>query len=49
MQNETKSFLRFGIVGCGMIADIHAQALKSISDVRLVGVTDVSLPHAKGL
>ena len=47
MQNETKSFLRFGIVGCGMIADIHAQALKSISDVRLVGVTDVSLPHAK--
>lgn len=47
MPNETKSHLNFGIVGCGMIADIHAQALKSLADVRLVGVTDVSFPHAK--
>ena len=47
MPNETKSYLNFGIVGCGMIADIHAQALKSLNGVRLVGVTDVSFTHAK--
>lgn len=45
--NETKSYLNFGIVGCGMIADIHAQALKSLAGVHLVGVADVSFAHAK--
>lgn len=45
--NETKSFIGFGIVGCGMIADVHAQALRSLADVRLIGVTDVNLTNAK--
>ena len=47
MPNETTSHLNFGIVGCGMIADIHAQALNSLDGVRLVGVADVSFPHAQ--
>ena len=47
MINEKKSFIGFGIVGCGMIADIHAQALASLSDVRLIGVTDINFTNAK--
>ena len=46
MTTEKKSYIGFGIVGCGMIADIHAQALCSIPEVRLIGVTDVSVASA---
>ena len=46
MITEKKSYIGFGIVGCGMIADIHAQALCSIPEVRLIGVTDVSVASA---
>ncbi len=42
-----KKPLGFGIVGCGMIAGIHAQALASLSDARLIGVTDVNFSNAK--
>lgn len=31
---------RFGIVGCGMIADFHAQAIDSIRGAKLVACTD---------
>ena len=31
---------RFGIVGAGMIADIHAQAIKQLDNVKLTGVMD---------
>lgn len=45
--SENKTSIGFGIVGCGMIADIHAQALQSLCDVRLIGVTDVNFTNAK--
>lgn len=31
---------RFGIIGCGMIAGIHAEAIRSLPDAQLVGATD---------
>lgn len=36
-----KKELGFGIIGCGMISDWHAKAIGQISNVRLIGVTDV--------
>ena len=47
MMNDSKSVVGFGIVGCGMIADFHAQALRSIADARLIGVTDVNFAGAQ--
>ena len=47
MMNGAKSVVGFGIVGCGMIADFHAQALCSIADARLIGVTDVNFAGAQ--
>ena len=47
MMNDAKSVVGFGIVGCGMIADFHAQALRSIAGARLIGVTDVSFAGAQ--
>lgn len=47
MTDEKKTPLRFGIVGCGMIADFHAKALESVSDATLVGVTDVNPASAR--
>lgn len=32
--------LNFGILGCGMIADFHAQAIKSLDNATLIGATD---------
>ena len=39
--------IRFGILGCGMIAQIHADALKNIEDAKLAGVTDIYMESAK--
>lgn len=36
-----KQPIRFGIVGCGMIANVHAQAIRSIPEAMLLGVTGV--------
>lgn len=47
MMHDAKSVIGFGIVGCGMIADFHAQALCSIEGVHLVGVTDVNFAGAQ--
>lgn len=47
MMNDSKSVVGFGIVGCGMIADFHAQALRSIAGARLIGVTDVNFAGAQ--
>ena len=33
--------LGFGIIGCGMIANFHATALKEVEGARLIGATDV--------
>ncbi len=39
MSNKT---YRFGILGCGMIANVHADAISKIDDATLVGVCDNS-------
>lgn len=39
--------IRFGILGCGMIANIHSMAINKIEDAVLAGVTDVYLESAK--
>jgi predicted dehydrogenase len=44
MRGETimqKQNIRFGIIGCGMIADWHARAIKETSGAVLIGVTDL--------
>jgi predicted dehydrogenase len=38
---------RFGIVGCGMISEFHAAAIKDIPNAELVAVTDVREAAAK--
>ncbi|MFA6562207.1 MAG: Gfo/Idh/MocA family oxidoreductase [Verrucomicrobiia bacterium] len=38
---------RFGIVGCGMISEFHAAAIKDIPNAKLVAVTDVREAAAK--
>ena len=39
--------LRFGILGCGLIADFHANALRAIDKAELVGAADNSIDRAK--
>ena len=34
--------LNFGIIGCGMIANSHANAVKSLEKAELIGITDVN-------
>lgn len=41
--------LRFGIIGCGVIAPTHAEALGSLPDARLVAVTDTTPAKAAKL
>ena len=38
---------RFGILGCGLIGDVHARAMDTIEDVELVAMCDVSLERAE--
>lgn len=37
---STPTTLGFGIIGCGVIADFHAQAIAQLKGARLVGVAD---------
>src|SRR6266852_5587036 len=41
--------LRFGIVGCGVIGSIHAEAIASLPDAQLVAVTDIIPENAQKL
>lgn len=41
--------LRFGIVGCGVIASTHAEAIASLPDAQLVAVADIVPECAQGL
>ena len=43
----TQKKWRFGIVGCGLIADFHARALQSVSNAELGGIFDLSLEKAR--
>ena len=42
-----KNVLKFGILGCGMIADIHAKAINSLENAKLFGVADNNIESAK--
>ena len=44
---DEKKILRFGIVGCGMIAAVHAEALRSLDGAVLSGVADVKKESAE--
>ena len=39
--------LRFGIVGCGVIGPVHAEAIASLPDAQLVSVVDIN-PKQEG-
>ncbi len=39
--------MKFGILGCGMIANMHAQAIQSMEDAKLLGVSDPIEASAK--
>lgn len=41
--------LRFGLVGCGVIGPVHAEALASLPDARLVAVADLDMERARKL
>jgi predicted dehydrogenase len=41
--------LRFGIVGCGVIGPVHAEAIASLSDAQLVSVVDINPKKAQQL
>jgi UDP-N-acetyl-2-amino-2-deoxyglucuronate dehydrogenase len=41
--------LRFGIVGCGVIGPVHAEAIASLSDAQLVSVVDINPKQAEKL
>jgi UDP-N-acetyl-2-amino-2-deoxyglucuronate dehydrogenase len=41
--------LRFGIVGCGVIGPVHAEAIASLPDAQLVSVVDLDLEKAQKL
>jgi len=41
--------LRFGIVGCGVIGPIHAEAIASLPDAQLAAVTDIIPERAQKL
>lgn len=47
MACKEKKILRFGIVGCGMIANVHARALRSLEGVALAGVADARKESAE--
>ncbi len=41
--------LRFGLVGCGVIGPLHARAITSLPDTKLVAVTDIAREKAQKL
>jgi UDP-N-acetyl-2-amino-2-deoxyglucuronate dehydrogenase len=41
--------LRFGIIGCGVIGPLHADAIKSLPDAELVAVADIEPEKAQKL
>ena len=42
-----KQVLNFGILGCGMIADFHARAIRAIENAQLLGVADNNIASAE--
>jgi predicted dehydrogenase len=51
-QKDTENMaekLRFGIVGCGVIGPVHAEAIASLPDAQLVSVVDLNPEKAQKL
>ena len=44
--SDSKKTFNFGILGCGMIAEIHAKAIASVDCAELIGVTDNAADRA---
>lgn len=49
IENGTKKEVGFGIVGCGVIMEWHAAAIKAANGGRLVGITDVNVERARSV
>jgi UDP-N-acetyl-2-amino-2-deoxyglucuronate dehydrogenase len=49
MAEQENSKLRFGIIGCGVIGPIHAEAISTLPDAELVAVADVVPESAQKL
>lgn len=45
----SKEVMKFGIVGCGVISQIHAEAICSIPNAELIAVCDIDIQVAKSL
>lgn len=45
--NSTNRKIKFGILGCGMIANVHAEAISRIPNAELVGVADNNFSFAE--
>ncbi len=43
----SQKVLNFGILGCGVIADFHAQAIRSLDNAKLIGAADNSPKRAE--
>ncbi|HYX51533.1 MAG TPA: Gfo/Idh/MocA family oxidoreductase, partial [Ktedonobacteraceae bacterium] len=41
--------IRFGIVGCGVIGPVHAEAIASLPDAELISVVDINPEQAQRL
>ena len=39
--------IKVGIVGCGLIGDVHLKLLKSMKNIRIVGIADRDTERAK--
>ncbi|MBD3184299.1 gfo/Idh/MocA family oxidoreductase [Candidatus Poribacteria bacterium] len=48
LKDNNMNEVRFGIIGCGVIAPTHAAALDKIENARLVAVADIQEDKAKG-
>lgn len=41
------TFMRFGIIGCGMISSVHAGAVRAIDSAELVGACDMNIDRCR--
>lgn len=46
VENLSKT-IKFGILGCGVIASTHAKVIEAIADAELLGVADASIENAE--
>src|SRR3990170_6544691 len=49
MMSKGGRIVKVGLIGCGGIAPLHLKAYKRLSDVQIVGLSDLNLERAKNL